>query len=86
MEQGGRSTLRAAVRRAGTKATRWARTLRRWAARLDVTDRHVHRHPSRHSLEGARWAAAEQAARASVTPITPEHGFEELLEEWGRSA
>jgi hypothetical protein len=33
-----------------------------------------------------RWAAEEQAARASVTPITPEYGFEQLLEEWGRSA
>jgi hypothetical protein len=86
MEQGGRSTLHAAVRRAGARATRWARTLRRWTARLDVTDRHVQRHPSRRSVEGVRWAAEEQAARASVTPITPEYGFEQLLEEWGRSA
>jgi hypothetical protein len=86
MEHGGRSTVRAAVRRAGIRATRWARTLRRWTARLDVTDVHVRRHPSGHSVAGARWAAEEQAARASVTSIAPEHGFEELLEEWGRSA
>jgi hypothetical protein len=86
MEHGGRSTLHAAARRAGTWATRWARMLRRWTARLDVTDLHVRRHPSRHSVDGAQWAAEEHAARAPVTPITPEHGFEELLEEWGRSA
>jgi len=78
--------MRAAGRRAGTRAIRWARTLRRWASRLDVTDLQVRRHPSRHSVEGARWAVEEQAARASVTPIGCDQGFEELLEEWGRSA
>jgi len=86
MEHGGRSTFGAAVRRVGVRTTRWARTLRRWSARLDVTDVYVRRHPSRHSVEGARRAAEQRAARASVTPITPEYGFEELLEEWGRSA
>jgi hypothetical protein len=66
--------------------TAWARTLRRWCAQLDITDLHVRRHPSRHSVEGARRAAAVHAAQASVTPIGPEHRFEDLLEEWGRSA
>ncbi len=82
--------MRAMVRRAAMSVSRacttLARTLRRWFARLDVTDLQVHRHPSRHSLEGARRAAEVQAAQATVTPIALEYRFEDLLEEWGRSA
>jgi hypothetical protein len=79
--------MRAAGRRVGT--TRWAacsRALRRLFARLDVVDLHVHRHPSRHSVDRARREAERRAARASVTPLEPEQRFEDLLEEWGRSA
>ena len=79
--------MRARGRLAGTAAyTTWSRALRHWFARLDVTDRYVHRHPSRHSVEGARRAAAAHAAQAPVSAAESEHGFEELLEEWGRSA
>jgi hypothetical protein len=81
--------MRAAGRRAGR--TRWAtwaraRALRGLFARLDVVDLHVHRHPSRHSVERAHREAERRAARASVTPLELEERFEDLLEEWGRSA
>jgi len=46
----------------------------------------VHRHPSRYGVDVERRAAQVHAARAGVTPVAPESGFEELLEEWGRSA
>jgi hypothetical protein len=55
-------------------------------ARLDVVDLHVHRHPSHLSLERAHREAERRAAGASVTPLEPEQRFEDLLEEWGRSA
>jgi hypothetical protein len=55
-------------------------------ARFDVVDLHVHRHPSRHSVERAHREAERRAARAPVTPLELEERFEDLLEEWGRSA
>jgi hypothetical protein len=79
--------MRASGRRAGT--TPWARgwrALRRSLARLDDVDLHVHRHPSRHSVDRARREAEQRAAHASVTPLEQEQRFEDLLEEWGRSA
>jgi hypothetical protein len=79
--------MRAAGWRAGT--TRWAtwsRALRRLFARFDVVDLQVHRHPSRHSVERAHREAERRAAGAPVTPLELEERFEDLLEEWGRSA
>ena len=74
--------MRPAVRRMGTtRWVRWARAFRRSFAHHDVTDLHVRRHPSRHSVEGE-----QREARDAVTTLGPEQPFEDLLEEWGRSA
>jgi hypothetical protein len=79
--------MRAAGRRAGTtRRAKWWRALCATVARLDVTDRHVRRHPSRHSIDRESRDAERRATRASVTPLEPEQRFEDLLEEWGRSA
>jgi endonuclease III len=79
--------MRAAGRRAGTtRWARWPRALRRLFAPFDVVDLHVHRHPSRHSVVRAHREAERRAARAPVTPLDLEQTFEDLLEEWGRSA
>jgi hypothetical protein len=79
--------LRAAGRRAGTtQRTKWWRAVRRTFARLDVPDRHIRRHPSRHSIDRQSPAVERWGTEASVTPLEPEHCFEDLLEEWGRSA
>ena len=79
--------MRPALRRTGTtRWVRWVRALRRSFAHLDVTDLHVGRHPSRHSVEGARREAEQRAARGAVSPLGDEQPFEDLLEEWGRSA
>jgi hypothetical protein len=79
--------MRPAPRRTGTtRWVRWARALRRSFAHLDVTDLQVGRHPSRHSVESGRREAERRAARDAVTPLGSEQPFEDLLEEWGRSA
>ena len=79
--------MRQAVGRAGTtRWVRWVRALRRSFAHLDVTDLHVRRHPSHDSVQGARREADRRAAQEALTPAGPEQPFEDLLEEWGRSA
>jgi hypothetical protein len=79
--------LRAAGRRAGTtRRTKWWRALRRTFASFDVPDRHVRRHPSRHSIDRESPVGERRGTDVSVTPLDPEQRFEDLLEEWGRSA